>query len=82
MRRLVLALAACIGTTAASAGPLPYEVIERVPLDVPPAYLDRGAVGPNLNPGADLYSTGCQFVRRELIDERGNLQVFRVPTCL
>jgi hypothetical protein len=82
MRRLVLVLAACIGTTAAPAGPLPYEVSERVPLDIPPAYLDRGAVGPNLHPGAEFYSTGCQFVRRELIDERGELRVFRVPTCL
>ena len=82
MRRLALVLAACIGTTAAAAGPLPYDVAERVPLVVPPAYLDRGAVGPDLHPGAEYYSSGCQFVRRELLDERGEIRVFRVPACL
>ncbi|ACS43626.1 hypothetical protein [Methylorubrum extorquens] len=83
MRRLALVLAACIGTTAAAAGPLPsYDVWSRAPLDVPPAYLDRGAVGPDLHPGAEYYSTGCQFVRRELLDERGEIRVFRVPACL
>lgn len=69
-------------SSAALAGPLPYEVAERAPLDVPPAYLDRGAVGPDLTPGASSYAVGCQFVRRELMDERGEIRVFRVPTCL
>ena len=82
MRRLALALAACIGSTAVMAGPLPYEVSERVPLDIPPAYLDRGAVGPNLHPGAELYASGCQFVRRELMDERGEIRVFRTLACI
>lgn len=69
-------------SSAAFAGPLPYEVASRAPLDVPPAYLDRGAVGPDLTPGASSYAVGCQFVRRELMDERGEIRVFRVPACL
>lgn len=80
---VLLALSALgFASTAALAGPLPYEVAQRAPLDVPPAYLDRGAVGPDLTPGASTYAVGCQFVRRELMDERGEIRVFRVPTCL
>ena len=71
-----------LASTSALAGPLPFEVAGRAPLDVPPAYLDRGAVGPDLTPGASSYAVGCQFVRRELMDERGEIRVFRVPACL
>ncbi len=82
MRRLALVLAACIGTTAAAAGPLSHGGAERLQMQVPPAYLDRGGVGPDLHPGAELYSNGCQFVRSELLDERGEIRTFRVPACL
>lgn len=82
MPRLAIVIAACLGSGAAAAGPLPFEVAQRGPLDVPRAYLDRGPVGPDLHPGAEYYATGCQWVRRELLDERGEIRVFRVPACL
>lgn len=82
MHRLALVLAVCIGTTAAAAGPLPHDGAERSPMQVPPAYLDRGAIGPDVHPGAELYSNGCQFIRSELLDERGEIRAFRVPVCL
>lgn len=82
MRRLALVFAACIGSTAAAAYPMSNRIEGQAPLDVPPAYLDRGAIGPNLKPGAGDVSTGCQWIRRELLDERGEIRVFRVPACL